>query len=106
MAVSWRQKRKRLLYLIKFVSDMYGGDDIEFLKEYAREVLEAYKDDLDTALSCFTSLTEGRDITPNHEPENASIIDLCESCGYRPPFCRFDKGNGCSFEQKEVKTNV
>lgn len=106
MTLSWSKKRKRICYLIKCLSDHYGGDDIEFLKEYAKDVIEAYSDDLDTALNCFTDLTKGIDVSSRGDPEKSVIMVLCETCGYRPPFCRFDLGKGCSFDKQGVREDV
>jgi hypothetical protein len=47
-------KRNELWSLIKKVSHYYGGDDSEWLKEYAKEMLNGYS--LDDALTCFRDL--------------------------------------------------
>lgn len=56
MTESWRSKRDKLCKLIKTVSDQYGGDDRDWLREYARDVINLYTDDLDSAILCFDSL--------------------------------------------------
>lgn len=106
MLLSWRQKRNRIVYLIKFLSDYYGGDDIEWLRDYAREVLETNKDDLDGALSCFNSLTDGMDVDPHGGLVKPVTMGACRTCGYLPPFCRWDLGQGCSFDKPMEKENV
>jgi hypothetical protein len=53
---SWKQKRDKLCKAIKAVSDQHGGDDLDWLKDYCREVIEAYQADLDGAIACFESL--------------------------------------------------
>jgi hypothetical protein len=52
----WIAKKNELCSLIKKVSDLYGGDDLVWLKEYAKEVIEVNRDGLDTALACFREL--------------------------------------------------
>jgi hypothetical protein len=53
----WIAKKHVLIGLIKKVSDGYGGDDVEWLKDYCREVLEAHPDEkIDEAIACFRSL--------------------------------------------------
>lgn len=52
----WISKKNHLCSLIKKVSDLWGGDDVNWLREYAREVVECNKDDLQTALHCFMNL--------------------------------------------------
>ncbi len=56
MAKSWRAKRDYLCKLIKQVSDENGGDDVEWLREYARDMINKYADNLDVAIECFESL--------------------------------------------------
>lgn len=55
---SWKEKRNRLVGLIKELSDLHGGDDKKWLEEYCQEVVMAYKNDLDTALTCFDDLVK------------------------------------------------
>jgi hypothetical protein len=58
MGKSWMTKRKELQELIRKVSDKYGGDDVEFLKEYTQDVLNDCAADYDRAIRCFESLLE------------------------------------------------
>jgi hypothetical protein len=53
---SWRQKRNYLCKLIKQVSDENGGDDVNWLREYARDMINKYADNLDVVVACFESL--------------------------------------------------
>lgn len=53
----WKEARDELCLLIKEVSDWHGGDDIEWLRDYAREVVAQNKDDLARALDCFARLS-------------------------------------------------
>lgn len=54
----WIANKNVLCGLIKKVSDAYGGDDVEWLREYARDVVEAHKENLQSAIICFTELVE------------------------------------------------
>lgn len=60
MGESWKQKRDRLCKLIKEISDMNGGDDIEWLREYCKDIVVQHKNNIDVALACFM------DIKKNH----------------------------------------
>ncbi len=53
---SWNGKRNYLVGLIKKVSDQNGGDDLEWLRDYAKEVINKYSSDLEVAIRCFESL--------------------------------------------------
>jgi hypothetical protein len=53
---SYKQKSESLYKLIKKVSDSYGGDDILWLREYARDVIKNNAGDIDRAILCFKSL--------------------------------------------------
>lgn len=56
MERSWRWKRNQVYKFIKQVSDENGGDDIEWLRNYAKEVVKEYAEELETAIACFESL--------------------------------------------------
>lgn len=56
MRLSWKNKRAELCKLIKQVSDENGGDDREWLKDYAREMIKKYAEDLDVPIRCFETL--------------------------------------------------
>jgi hypothetical protein len=60
---SWKEKRDYLCKLIKKVSDEHGGDDIEWLREYAKDVIKKYSNDLDVAIVAFESLRIDKDVT-------------------------------------------
>ncbi len=92
----WIAKKKQLCYLIKQVSDAFGGDEVEWLREYALEVIEANKDDLGKAISCFESLTKGMEKKSVRERERAFKKSACGQCGYVPPFCRADLEGKCT----------
>ena len=52
----WIAKKHQVCILIKNISDHHGGDDIEWLRDYCREVIELNKDDIQSALDCFWDL--------------------------------------------------
>lgn len=59
-------KRTKIYNLIKKISDYYGGDDQEWLREYAREVIEMNKHDLQPSLECFLDLERQIDEKVNY----------------------------------------
>jgi len=56
MIRSYLDQIKKLRFLIKKVSDYYGGDDEKFLEEYCGEIISINKDNLDKILECFLDL--------------------------------------------------
>ena len=54
--VNWNDKRNKLAKLIKNCSDTYGGDDKDWLKTYAIEIVKTWKDNLDEPISAFESV--------------------------------------------------
>jgi hypothetical protein len=55
----WIAKKNRLCGLIKKLSDILGGDEVEWLREYCREVVAEYPDDrIDEAIFCFMDLLD------------------------------------------------
>lgn len=53
---SWKEQKDEICTLIQAISRHYGGDDIEWLRDYAKEVIATHKDDLSVALICFQGL--------------------------------------------------
>lgn len=98
----WIAKKQQLFHLVKRVSDAYGGDDVEWLREYAKDVVETNKDDLQKAIDCFEGLLKGAPPKPHSVRVEAVKVGCCEHCGYRPPFCYFNLNNKCS----NLKQNV
>lgn len=50
----WIAKKNHICSLIKKISDHYGGDDIEWLRGYAKEVIElSTGEDIERVLNCF-----------------------------------------------------
>jgi hypothetical protein len=74
--------------LIKSISDYYGGDDAEWLREYAIELITTNKEDLGKAIICLESICIGLEIKHYSDSKKKVIIDLCKKCKYRPLFCR------------------
>ena len=52
----WIAKKNQLCVLIKKISDHYGGDEVEWLRAYCKDVLDAHADDINVALECFRDL--------------------------------------------------
>ena len=52
----WIAKKNQLGTLIKKISDSYGGDDINWLRNYCIDVIEAYREDIQMALDCFLDI--------------------------------------------------
>ncbi len=77
----------RLCQLIKAVSDYYGGDDVEWLREYAKDIVKTNCDDLGKAILCFESIALGSEISLYHGDKKGVKIDLCNKCHYRLLFC-------------------
>ena len=42
--------------MIRQISDYYGGDDVEWLRDYAKLIIEQHKDDFTEAIKCFEDL--------------------------------------------------
>jgi hypothetical protein len=59
---SWKEKQKNLFLLIKKLSDINGGDDIEWLREYAHEVVWNCSDRLEEAIQCFDELVKAHNM--------------------------------------------
>jgi hypothetical protein len=62
----WIARKNYLCTLIKKVSDGHGGDDIEFLRQHCREVIETHPDEnIEEAISCYTDMVEQFKYYPN-----------------------------------------
>lgn len=92
----WIAKKQQLFHLVKRVSDAYGGDEVEWLREYAKELVETNKEDLQQAINCFEVLLMSAPLKLLKSPERPIKTYFCEHCGYKPPFCYFNLGKGCS----------
>jgi hypothetical protein len=55
----WIARKNYLCILIKKVSDGHGGDDIEFLRQHCREVIESHQDEkIEEAIACYQEMSE------------------------------------------------
>jgi hypothetical protein len=55
--LEWNYKKNQLCLMVKKVSDFYGGDDIEFLREYCKIVLKKHNEqNIINAIFCFNDL--------------------------------------------------
>lgn len=55
----WIARKNYLCTLIKKVSDGHVGDDIEFLRQHCKEVIEAHPDELiEDAIACYQEMVE------------------------------------------------
>ncbi len=54
--LSWKENRNLLVKLIKKLSDLYGGSDLDDLKVYAKEVINSHENDLEIPIACFYAL--------------------------------------------------
>lgn len=53
----WIARKNYLCTLIKKVSYGYGGDDIEFLRQHCREVIDLHSDELiEEAIACYQEM--------------------------------------------------
>jgi len=55
---SWKDKKNAICILIKQISDFYGGDDINWLREYCQELIKNNSSTMDEVLFCFESLNK------------------------------------------------
>lgn len=55
----WIARKNYLWTLIKKVSDAYGGDDMEWLREHFTQVIEGYYDEkIEEAITCYSKMVE------------------------------------------------
>ncbi len=55
----WIARKNYLCTLIKDVSNGHGGDDIEFLRQHCREVIEAHPGEkIEEAIRCYEEMLE------------------------------------------------
>lgn len=53
----WIARKNYLCFLIKKVSNNYGGDDIEFLRQHCREVLKMCPEEkIEEAIKCYENI--------------------------------------------------
>lgn len=49
----WLIKKNQIFVIIKKISDHYGGDDVQWLREYCRELIDSNKDDIQNLLNYY-----------------------------------------------------
>ncbi len=55
----WIARKNYLCNLIRRVSDGHGGDEIEFLRQVCREVIELHPGEkIEEAIACYESMVE------------------------------------------------
>jgi hypothetical protein len=55
----WIARKNYLCSLVKKVSDLNNGDDIEFIKEYCRELLISYPNEkIEEPIKCYEEIIE------------------------------------------------
>ena len=55
----WIARKNYLCELIKKVSDGHGGDDIDFLRQHCRKVIDSHPDEkIEEAIACYQTLVE------------------------------------------------
>ena len=53
----WIARKNYLLTLIKRLSDGHGGDDIEFLRQHCKEVLQTHPEEkIEEAIRCYEQM--------------------------------------------------
>lgn len=52
----WIAKKNELCALVRKISDTLGGDNVEWLREYCKELVEKHKNNLDGALRYFRNV--------------------------------------------------
>lgn len=62
---SWKDQKNEIYFLIKKISDNYGGDDLNWLREYAVALIDAHREDLMPLLLCMLSLEKKIDYKTN-----------------------------------------
>lgn len=86
--MSWKDQKLALFTLIKEISDSYGGDDQEWLKEFTEDIVKTNKDGLCAAIEGFKRISLGSKTTSPESPKNDLNFGVCKICNYRLVFCR------------------
>ena len=84
--MTWKMKKNYLCKLIKSVSHYHGGDDIEWLREYCRLVIQSNRENIDAAIDWFVEecLRLGIDVERGIKSDWPKA---CPICAYVRPFC-------------------
>lgn len=52
-------RKNHLCCLIKKVSEFHGGDDIEFIRQHCKEVLDAHpEEEIEKAINCYLEMSK------------------------------------------------
>jgi len=55
----WIARKNYLCTLVRKTSELFGGDDIEFLREHCRELIDTYFDErIEEAIRCYEAILE------------------------------------------------
>jgi hypothetical protein len=78
----WVSKKNQICVLIKKISDHYGGDDVEWLRAYCRDIIDQNKDDLNKLLGVCLNLEDQL----KYMPRRAKYVPqgTCEGVGESP----------------------
>lgn len=69
----WIARKNYLCTLIKKVSDGHGGDDIEFLRQHCKEVIDVHPEEkIEEAIACYQELVEQLKYYPERAIHGAS----------------------------------
>ena len=85
--MTWKDKRDHICYSILAISNFYGGDDVDWLKMYCREVVNQYRENIDVAYQSFKLVAESLGIVVSFGKKPLVDTKVCTVCGYVPPFC-------------------
>lgn len=77
-------KKNELWGLIKKVSNHLGGDDLEWLKAFAKNMVEIYS--INESLACFRDLITQCKAVPTVKRVDPPRIEPPKEIQYRPPF--------------------
>lgn len=102
----WIARKNELCSLIRQTSTIYGGDDAEWLRDYAKESIQVNKDCIDKAISCFRSLCSESDKNSLKSQIKAYRTNVCADCGYVAPFCYYYLTKECSNVTKNEQKGV
>jgi hypothetical protein len=84
----WIIKKNQLCLLVKKISDAYGGDDIEWLKEYCRELINNSPDDkIDDTLKCFQSMYVPRRTEGSKDAAKETIWETTDTRSTKSNYC-------------------
>jgi hypothetical protein len=53
---SWKDQKLYICSIIKQVSDYFDGDEVEWLRDYAKLIIEQHQNDFSKAIICFEDL--------------------------------------------------